>query len=489
MPRLVHYSDVENVYDEPERAGRLVGRIRSLDGRDALVVGTGDTMAPGVLPMVSKGRQAIPFLAAAGVALETFGNHDFDFGPATTRERVAEAAPTWVSANVGDGAGERFGAAEGVVPRAVREVDGVRVGFVGVTDPATGSLNPMAAELSFSDPVAAVRDAVADLRGDAAGGVPDGGDVPDEPPASTGGAEPGDDATAGAVASNGGTATGPVDYVVVLSHVGAGDDELAAIDGVDAVLGGHIHARRVDRVDGTVVTRPGAGGEAVVEVDLAASEARLHEVDGAPVDGEVVAALTGWVAESGLEEPVGETATPLGRDDETVTAGECPIGNLVADAYRWGGDADVGLQNSGGIRNGPPLSGTVTLADLVSVLPFEEPMVVAEVTGAELRAVFQACAETDVSFGEPGWWHGHVSGAELWFDGGRLVDARVGGEPIDDDRRYTVATAEYLLHSDHEFPTLEARHRVAEFGIEYEVLADYVREHGLDVETGRIHRS
>jgi 2',3'-cyclic-nucleotide 2'-phosphodiesterase (5'-nucleotidase family) len=125
----------------------------------------------------------------------------------------------------------------------------------------------------------------------------------------------------------------------------------------------------------------------------------------------------------------------------------------------------------------------------VSVLPFEEPMVLAEVTGAELRAIFEQCAETDVSFGEPGWWHGHVSGAELWFEGGRLVRAEVAGEPLADDGTYTVATAEYLLHSNHEFPALGTRHRAGEFGIEYEVLADYLRRFGPGTDRGRIHRA
>jgi 2',3'-cyclic-nucleotide 2'-phosphodiesterase (5'-nucleotidase family) len=472
MPRLVHYSDVENVFDEPTRAGRLVGRLRGLNGPDATVVGTGDTTAPGVLALVDRGRHALSFLSAADVELETFGNHDFDFGPDAIRGIVADAdGTTWVSANVHpdpdpdregvdgdvddpptDGGRAVFGAAEGVVPTTVREVDGARVGFVGVTDPATGSLNPMAAGLRFTDPVTAVRDAVDTLHA-----ADEGGDA--------------------------------VDYVVVLSHVGADDDDIARVDGVDAVLGGHVHARRIEYVGDAVCTRPGAGGDAVVELDLATGEARLHEVADAPVVPEVVTALDGRIEAAGLDEPLGETATPLVRDDATVTAGECAIGNLVADAYRWGADADVGLQNSGGIRNGPPLSGTVTLADAVSVLPFEEPMVVAEVTGAELRAVFRQCAETDVTFGEPGWWHGHVSGAELRFEADRLVDARVGGEAIDADRTYTVATAEYLLHSDHEFPALRTRHRAGEFGIEYEVFADYVRERGLDVDLGRIHRA
>ena len=151
MPRLLHYSDVENVYDDPVRVGRLAGALRSRNGDDALVCGTGDNTSPGVLALIERGRQALDLFRAVDADVETFGNHDFDFGPEATRSIVAAAPQTWVSANVHESGGERF-AAPDVVPHAVREVGGVRIGLFGVTDPATPSLNPMAGELRFSDP-------------------------------------------------------------------------------------------------------------------------------------------------------------------------------------------------------------------------------------------------------------------------------------------------------------------------------------------------
>jgi len=74
--------------------------------------------------------------------------------------------------------------------------------------------------------------------------------------------------------------------------------------------------------------------------------------------------------EAGLDEVVGHVADPIRRTESTAFRGESRIGNFVADAYRWAADADVGLQNSGGIRGGPPLVGDVSVADLVSVVPF-----------------------------------------------------------------------------------------------------------------------
>ncbi|MFC7098758.1 bifunctional metallophosphatase/5'-nucleotidase [Halobaculum marinum] len=451
MPRFLHYSDIENVYDDPERAGRLAGLIDGLDGPDAAVVGSGDDTSPGVAATVSKGRQAVDFYRAVDTDVETFGNHDFDFGPDAAREVVVDSPQTWVSANVRDEDGEPFGEREGVVPWTVERVDGERVGFFGVTDPTTPSLNPMAADMTFTDPYEAARACVDTLLAEG------------------------------------------VDRIVAVSHLGSGDDDLARVDGVDLVLGGHVHSERAEEVDGVLCTRPGVNGETVLEVTLDDDGASVtrHSPDGAPVDERVADALRERIAAAGLDDPVGRVAEPIERTEAAIHGGECRIGNLVADAYRWEAAADVGLQNAGGLRLGHDLAGEVTLADLLSVLPFEEPVVEVELTGAELLDAFRQMSAAVVDFGEDDWWHGHLSGAAIVWDddAAELVSATVGGDPVDPDRTYRVATPEYILHSDHEFPAIDEHHRAGEYGIQHEVLAAYVREHGIDPRVeGRIRR-
>jgi 2',3'-cyclic-nucleotide 2'-phosphodiesterase (5'-nucleotidase family) len=449
MVRLLHYSDLENLYDDAERAGRFAGRLRELDGEDALVLGTGDNTAPGVVSLAARGRQALDLFSAVGAAADTFGNHDFDYGPDETRALVAESETTWLGANVRDEDGNPFAAAEGAVSWTIEAVDGQRVGLFGLTDPATDSINPQAAPLSFMDPYEAAERATAELR--AAG----------------------------------------VDYVVALSHLGGGDDELARRVDVDVVLGGHVHTVRTNYIDGTLCTRPGVNGHQFIEVTLDDDEvgARVVDPSAGPVDETVANALQRRRDSAGLNEVIARTDRPFERTEETTFGGESRIGNFVADAYRAAADADVGLQNGGGIREGPALVGEVTLADLVSVLPFEEPVVVVELTGAELLDVFAEADGELLDFGEPDWWHAHVSGARLRWDdeANQVVEATVRGEPIDLDRLYRVATAEYLLHSDHEFPTIDERHRAGEVGIQHDVLAAHAQNGGLDVEVeGRV---
>jgi 2',3'-cyclic-nucleotide 2'-phosphodiesterase (5'-nucleotidase family) len=455
-PRLLHYSDVENAYDDPDRIGRLAGLVRSLRDDDTLVLGTGDNTAPGVLSMVTEGRQALDFFAAVTPDADTFGNHDFDYGPDAITEIVRESPQTWVSANVawadGERGGERFAREAGVVPSTVVAADGATVGLTGVTEPKTGSMCPGATGLAFTDPVAAVRRESARLR------------------------EQG------------------VDAVVVLSHLGSGDDELARETDVDAILGGHVHSRRVECVADTLLARPGANARGLLEVDLdsalSVDAVTVHDPADAPLHESVADAMDARRADAGLDEVVGHVDEPITRDRAVKHTGECRIGNFIADAYRWAADADVGLQNSGGIREGPPLAGDVTVADLVSVVPFDEPVTVAKLSGRELR---QLCREADGEHVQAvaDRWHAHVSnGLTIRRDGSGVEAVHLDGVPLSTDDTYTVATTDYLFHTDHEFPVLDEQHRVERLSTQYEVLAAYARERGIDPAVeGRIRQA
>ncbi|AKH97922.1 bifunctional metallophosphatase/5'-nucleotidase [Halanaeroarchaeum sulfurireducens] len=450
--RLIHYSDLENAYDDPTRAARVAGlveRVRADAGPDPIVLGSGDDTAPGVLSLTYEGRQSLDLYRTLDPDVETFGNHDFDYGLDTAREIVAESPQAWVSSNVFLD-GRPFGEGVGVEPWTIVERGGDRVGVFGVLDDATPALNPTAEPLDVTDPVEAAREATGALR--------DRG----------------------------------VDAVVALSHLGTGDRELAAAVDVDAVLGGHVPSERIERIDGTTLTRPGSGGQVLLELDLTDGAVNRHEVDDAPPDGSVQSRLDERLSDAGLDEVVGYVEEPIERTESAVFRGESRIGNFVADAYRWAAGADVGLQNSGGVRAGPPLIDAVTVADLVSVVPFQEPVSVAELSGTELLAVLRGAVESDLKFAEPDWWHAHVSGARLVWDRNEhsLVDVTVGGDPVDPDATYSLATTDYLFFSADEFPALDERHRVRRLDTQYEVLADYARERGIDpIRSGRIVRS
>ncbi|PSQ53472.1 hypothetical protein BRD20_02460 [Halobacteriales archaeon SW_8_65_20] len=209
--------------------------IRLVRDADTLVFGTGDNTSPGILPLVTKGEQALDFFHAVEPDADTFGNHDFDYGPNRALEIVERAPQPWLCANV-ERDGEPFGREAGVRPWQIFERDGERVGVFGLVTPKTASINPSTGDVVFTDPIIAAEDAVAELRGEG------------------------------------------VDYVVCLSHLGRGDETLAAEIDVDVVLGGHNHAEQIERLGDTLLTRPGVNGAVFFEVTLPDKEVTRHVV-------------------------------------------------------------------------------------------------------------------------------------------------------------------------------------------------------------------
>jgi 2',3'-cyclic-nucleotide 2'-phosphodiesterase (5'-nucleotidase family) len=449
MPlRFLHYADVENGYDDPERVGRLAGAIDARRDEATIVTGGGDNTAPGVLSLVTEGRQSLDFFEAVRPDADALGNHDFDHGPVALRRVVSASPQPWLAANVyeSDAAAERFA---GVEPWTVVEVGGHRVGLVGVANPETPTMNPAAESATFTDPVAAAADAVRSVR--------DRG----------------------------------VDCVAVLSHCGD-DDPLARALDVTVVLGGHTHEARIGRVDGTLVTRPGANGTHLLEVTLDGSRATAerHPVADEPMDDEVAGALHDRMAETGLTETVASVAEPIVCDAVAVKCGESRVGNLVTDAYRWATGADVALHAPGGFRECPPLAGEATVFDLVGVTPFGNDLVTLDVDGATLRDALRQVALAhypDVAT----WLMGHVSGVELVWDDAtdELREARVGGDPLDPDGSYRVATSDYYVVSDHLFPALDPDDVVDRHGEQYDAIVEYARAEGVEPELeGRVRR-
>jgi len=218
------------------------------------------------------------------------------------------------------------------------------------------------------------------------------------------------------------------DAVVVLPHVGRGDAEIARAYDVDAVLGGHVHEARFAWIDGTVCTRPVANGGMLVEVELEAVQVTRHDVTDAPVDSDVEAGVAEHLEEAGLDEVVCRVAEPIDRSRATLRDGVTRIGNFVADAYRWATDADVGLQNTPGLRTGPPLAGEATRAELVGLVPFDANVVVAEVSGRRLERIL-AGGEGKHMPGLRDYWHAQVSGVTVHR--GAPITVAVDGSPVE----------------------------------------------------------
>ncbi|PSQ07802.1 2',3'-cyclic-nucleotide 2'-phosphodiesterase [Halobacteriales archaeon QS_6_71_20] len=427
---LLHDTHVHGRYGGADDAanvehyfGLMTDLAAEADG-EPLLLGSGDDLASSVLSAAFDGSHVVDAFDAGGLGYDTFGNHDFDMGPGTARERVADSDFTWLSANVVEAGTEAvFAGEQGAKRHALVDAGGVTVGLTGVIHADAPDVTSMGEAAEVQDPTESVRTAVGELR--------DGG----------------------------------AEAVVVLSHL-AGADAVAlaeSVDGIDAVVGDHA-ANLLDEprvVNGTVCSFVGDGYDYVGEVDLVVEDGavadhafRRHDTAAAVEDGlephpDVAEVATSYRSELDAElgATIGETTEPLDVRQSVVRKRESNFGNYIADTIRAAADADIALTNGGGIRTDRVYeAGEITKRTVVDVLPFPNNVVKLEVSGETLRAALEhgvgAVEESSGRFPQ-------VSGIAYTYDpdaepGSRIVEATVGGEPIDDGATYELGTNDFV---------------------------------------------
>lgn len=123
------------------------------------------------------------------------------------------------------------------------------------------------------------------------------------------------------------------------------------------------------------------------------------------------------------------------------------IGNLMADGLleqtspifeqRTGKKIDLVLLNHGGIRAEIPV-GNVTTRTAYQIMPFENEVVVAEITGKKMKEMLEYLSRAKTAH--------PVSGINLIADKDyKIIQATINGKEIKDDKTYFVATSDYLV--------------------------------------------
>ncbi|WP_126664180.1 bifunctional metallophosphatase/5'-nucleotidase [Haloterrigena salifodinae] len=430
--RLLHDTHLHGSMGSPDEALNVANYFGLMDDLaadapdgNALVVGNGDDLHTSVESSVFDGGHIVSLFNAAPLEYDTYGNHEFDNGPASLRENVADSEFTWVSANVCDErTGDVFAAEDGAERYAVEEIGGVRFGITGLAPADTPEVSSVGDHVDVLEPETAAADVVGELRDEGA------------------------------------------DVVVLLSHLASpvAEDLVAAVDGIDVAVGDHAAVVRDEpmAVNDTVVSLVGDEFDYVGRLDLEVGSdglvdhsfrrfdlAELVENGDVTPHEEVQSLLESYEAdlEAELDVVIGETTEPLDVRTETVRREESNFGNWLTDVVRADLEADVALQNGGGIRSDELYpAGDISRRTIVDILPFPNRTVKLEVSGATLREAIElgvsAVAEGHGRFSQ-------VSGMAYAYDpnapaGERVAAISVGGEPLETDATYELATNDFV---------------------------------------------
>ena len=420
---IVHVNDLDRLDGSGDRGGvaRLAAVVREVraSAPHVLVTNGGDAISPSLLSSFDQGAHIIDLFNQVGFDAMVLGNHEFDFTPAVTAARIAEAKFPILSSNALEPDGTLI---DGVTEHLLVDVGPYKVGVFGLTTAATPTVSSPA-PVTFRPVVEVAAEQADRLR------------------------------EAGA------------DLVVALAHTGRAEDAALMRQGaVDVLLSGDDHAMKVEIGDGTMFVESGAQAEFVTVVEIAMDtvagrhsprfvwEPSVRVVNTVSVAPEpaIQAAVTAYLErfEHALDLEIGSTAVELDSRRDVVRGRETGIANLIADVMRAATGADVALTNGGGIRADKvyPPGTTLLRRDIQSELPFGDKAILLEVTGAGIRAAL----ENGVSLVDEGSGRfPHVSGMAYRFDaskppGSRIAGVTVDGAPLDLSRTYRLATNDFL---------------------------------------------
>ena len=381
---------------------------------NTLIIDGGDSPYNTDLANISLGKSSVDVMNAQGYDATVLGNHDFDYSFDNLLSLADRAEYAMLSANTywKDGTyPEQF------EPYIVKEVGGVKVAIVGLTDDGSKATTHYAntQDIDFHDQWEVGQEVVAQADAEA-------------------------------------------DVVIMLSHLHGGNNTVPTrIDGIDMEIGGgnDIFGRPLN-IEGTVVVNPGGVGTCVNQTNLNLKDGKVlgytfNQIilsSDVPEDAEVKAIIEDYQADldAQMEVVIGQCASDIAWSSPLVRTQESPLGNLAADALRDYCDADIAIQNGGGIRAGLT-AGDVTVGDVFAMLPFDNKVTLVEVTG---QTVWDALENGVDGYPTTNGKFPQVSGIKYTFDGSKPAGERIvsvtleDGTPLDLDAWYTLACNDFM---------------------------------------------
>ena len=432
-------------------------------GYTTILVDDGDSIQGDTVGTIGKGEAIIDLMNALEYDVAIPGNHDFDYGMERFLELTEMADFPYVCCNFVYKGEPVF------KPYIIKEAAGHKIAFVGVTTPKTITSSTPAyfqdengefvygfcQDVSGQGVYDAVQKAVDEARAEGA------------------------------------------DYVYVMGHMGLEEDcapwtyadVIANTNGIDVFLDGHSH-------DTEQVVMKNKDGE---DVPRSAVGYKLNSIGYSIIDenGIKETNILGWSGKksapaafgihNGIEDMVNEKLNALDeelnekvakssvfltvndpeqKDDEgnpirMIRRGETNMGDLCADAYRLRLGTDVAIMNGGGIRAEID-EGDITYGEIIKVFPFNNQLCVIKVTGQQILdalewgarvvpdetgAFLQVSGMTyEIDMSVESGCKADENGMCTGIEGDRRVkNVKVGDEPIDPEKTYTLGGIAYTL--------------------------------------------
>ena len=434
-------------------------------GDQVLMADNGDAIQGEPIGTLSSGKAVAELMNTAGYDVAIPGNHEFDYGMESFLEIAGSSTFPYICCNFMKDGETVF------EPYMIFEKGGKKIAFIGVTTPMT---------ITSSTPKF-FQDKDGNFIYDFLQKDKTGQDVYDAIQKSA------DSARADGA-----------DCVILLGHLGmyAADNPwdyasvAANTNGIDAILDGHSHDYdqvmvknkdgveiprsacgtkmkgigwlRISREDGSITTGVYDWNNDVSATELLGLDNDMSKAVAAAmedVDKQLAKVIGKTTVDLTIFDP--KTQTEDGKPVRIVRRAETNIGDLITDAYRAQTGADVAIAGGGTFRADIP-AGDITRGSVLSVMPFNEDLCVAEVTGQQILDALEwgvhkmpdeyggfmqvsgMSYEIDTSI--PSSCKADENGLFAGVEGERRVrNVKVGDAPIDPAGTYTLASDKYHI--------------------------------------------
>jgi S-sulfosulfanyl-L-cysteine sulfohydrolase len=371
----------------------------------------GGDLFHGQLPLVSsKGNAILPILNKMELDAFVPGNWDFAYGKEQLIH-LAESLPFPVVACnlIDEETGKPF-----LKPYFIREMQGVKVGVIGLTYPYVDKTMPdsFSEGLLFSKGTEEISRIIEVLKEE-------------------------------------------TDLIILMSHMGLPlDVKLASlVNGIDIILSGHSHDRVTKPmvIGQTIVVQAGSNSSFLGRLDVTLEGGNVTNINYQLVnitedfeEDEEIQELVEMVMDPFADERntvAGETHTLLHR----MTLNESPMDRLITNAYLHSYECDLSFSH--GWRYGPPLQeGALSMYDLYSIIPTNPKMFTLEMDGQTLWNSLEHNLEQVFSadpFEQKGGYILRSSGLFMTFKpynpkGHRIQSLLVGEREIDFHKTYKI---------------------------------------------------
>jgi len=467
---IISTNDFHAALDRAEGLASVVRDQQKKYGDHALYLDGGDEFQGSLEGNVSKGKAVVDFFNLLNLDAAALGNHELDYGPdvpqriivhkgedgmGAFKARVKQANYPFLSANMildppvqcnPGPACNAIGQQTMLSPYKIVERIGKKIGIIGVTTPTTANItNPDFVIGKRFEPIVPVVTAQAKWLREKK----------------------------------------KCDWIILIAHEGfrfESDGKTFKDIGllpvvtelpagiVDMIVGGHSHIQIQRLVNGFPVVQTGIGAQVVAVTHLQKINRKIEvtfdpfiPVPDTAVAFDVTKLMLPYrqMALNFKRQVVAHTTAPFPQDKTAESA----LGNLMADAVLAAAQQQERVQfaimNAGGIRSNLP-EGPVTYDNIFKLMPFNNSLVIADLTGKELTTLLEigfsgALGPLSISglkvqtmkvpLGKKGPWDRDLNEDGIQDDWERNILIKVTdlkGRPLEDSKIYRVATNTYL---------------------------------------------